>query len=82
MEGGGGSDDHKHALIIISRMSLVLIWKSKLERERFGKVRRSDGSRVRRKPSQPRVKVWSKERGQRAGMYGHRLGNVTERVRK
>lgn len=29
-----------------------------------------------------RVKVWSKERGQRAGMYGHGLGNVTERVRK
>lgn len=29
-----------------------------------------------------RARVGTKERGQRARMYGHGLGNVTERVRK
>lgn len=74
-------DDHNHAVIIIPPEPHANL-EAKFKRERFGKVSGSDGSWVRRKQLQQRVKVWSKERGQRAGMYGHGLGNVTERVRK
>lgn len=35
-----------------------------------------------KKKKKSRARAGTKDRGQRVRMYGHRLGNVTERVRK